>query len=82
MVTEIKTEEFGPLLKSLRLASGFGLTRFAEMIGVAPSYLSDLEHGRRPVPRDTPMLATIAEKLGLLRGNPYWERYWNAARAR
>ena len=42
-----RKNEFGSLLKTLRLSRNITLRRFAEMMGVAPSYLSDVENSRK-----------------------------------
>jgi choline kinase/transcriptional regulator with XRE-family HTH domain len=42
---------FGPYIRDLRKQAGFGQREFARLIGVAPSYLNDMELGRRASPR-------------------------------
>lgn len=41
-------EPFGQLLRNTRKAAGLGLREVAEMLHVSTSYVSDVEHGRRP----------------------------------
>lgn len=36
-------KRFGQFLRSKRLAKGFSLRRFAELVGVSPTYLSQVE---------------------------------------
>lgn len=57
-------KEFGPLLKSLRLGRSITLRRFAEMLGVAPSYLSDVENSRK-APFSTENIDKACDILGL-----------------
>ena len=58
-------DDFGPFLRDLRLKANLGLRRFADLIGVKPSNLSDIENGRRHPPGDLEKLREIAETLGL-----------------
>ncbi|GHT36751.1 hypothetical protein AGMMS49593_02370 [Endomicrobiia bacterium] len=44
------TITFGDYLKELRAKKSFTLRGFATMIGMAPSYLSDIEQGKRNAP--------------------------------
>ncbi|GHT40548.1 hypothetical protein AGMMS49921_02130 [Endomicrobiia bacterium] len=44
------TITFGKHLKELRAKKSFTLRGFATMIGMAPSYLSDIEQGKRNAP--------------------------------
>ena len=66
------SETFGSYLKSLRLAKGMGLRTFAEKLGVQPSNLSDIEHGKKTPPRDPERLAQIAQILGIQRNSEEW----------
>lgn len=56
--------EFGQFIEKKRLDKGITLRKFAEQVGIAPAYMSDLENGRRlpPIPEK---LETIAKKLSL-----------------
>jgi transcriptional regulator with XRE-family HTH domain len=72
--------EFGPLLRDLRLNANIGLRRFAELVGIKPSNLSDIENGRRYPPADPDKLREIAEALGLADDSSEWQRLFDAAR--
>lgn len=41
-----KRKPFGTVLREKRLAKGYSLRKFAEMIGVSPTYLSLIEQGK------------------------------------
>ena len=56
--------EFAEFLKQKRQNKGYTLRGFAEMIDVAPSYLSDIEKDKRNAPSDE-IIAKIVEKLEL-----------------
>ncbi len=73
-------DDFGPFLRDLRLKANLGLRRFAELIGVKPSNLSDIENGRRHPPGDLEKLREIAETLGLAEDSEDWRRLFDAAR--
>ena len=75
-------EEFGPFLRDLRLKANLGLRRFAELIDIKPSNLSDIENGRRHPPADLAKLREIAEVLGLAEDSDEWPRLFDAARRR
>lgn len=68
------SETFGSYLKSLRLAKGIGLRTFAEKLGMHPSNLSDIEHGKKTPPRDPERLAQIAQVLGIERNSEAWNK--------
>lgn len=72
--------DFGPLLRDLRLRANLGLRRFAELVGIKPSNLSDIENGRRHPPSDPEKLREIAEALGLAEDSLEWEQLFDAAR--
>ena len=37
--------QFGQMVRSKRVAKGFSLRKFAELVGVSPTYLSQVEQG-------------------------------------
>ena len=41
---------FGEFIKEKRLTKGINLRKLAELTGIAPSYLSDIEQGKRNAP--------------------------------
>lgn len=43
-------EKFGEYLKNLRLKKDISLREFAKKLGIQPSYLSDIEQGKRNAP--------------------------------
>lgn len=61
------TKPFGQLLRDKRVAKGYSLRRFAQEVGVSPTYLSQVEHGKVAKPPTTERLRRIAE---LLEENP------------
>lgn len=56
--------EFGKFIETKRKEKEITLRGFAEMIGIAPAYMSDLEKGRR-YPPDLDKLTLMAQYLGL-----------------
>jgi transcriptional regulator with XRE-family HTH domain len=44
-------EKFGVFLRELRNGNNFSLREFAIKIGMTPSYLSDIEQGKRNAPK-------------------------------
>ena len=75
-------EEFGPFLRDLRSKANLGLRRFADLIDIKPSNLSDIENGRRHPPADPEKLREIAQALGLAEDSDEWRRLFDAARRR
>ena len=55
---------FGTFITEKRKAAKITLRGFAEMIGIAPAYLSDIEKGKR-YPPDREKLDLMAQKLCL-----------------
>jgi transcriptional regulator with XRE-family HTH domain len=71
--------EFGELLKEFRLALGVGQSEFSKMIGMKPSNLNAVEHGRRKPPESPDKLREMAIALGLEEGSENWMRFVDAA---
>jgi transcriptional regulator with XRE-family HTH domain len=58
-----KHDSFGRLLRDKRVEKGFSLRKFAELVGVSPTYLSQVEQGNvRPPTADR--VKRMAELLG------------------
>lgn len=45
-----QSTEFGDLVRKLRLGLGLSLRRFAELVGISPTYASQIEKGKLPPP--------------------------------
>src|SRR5688572_22291816 len=73
-------EEFGDVLRELRLAAGYGLRRFAKLIGELPSNLSAIETGVRSPWRTQEKLRAVASALALEEGSRNWDRFFLSAR--
>jgi len=72
-----KNESFGSYSKELRLKSGFGLRRFANLIEMKASNLCDIEHNRRAMPKE--YMEPVAEALGLEKDTADWEKFFELA---
>ncbi len=70
---------FGEYLRECRLKAGYGLRSFAVVIGMQPSNLSNIEHGRLPPPQDAKVLEFIAETLGLSKGSKTYSLFFDLA---
>ncbi len=57
----ISKETFGSYIRSLRIKNNIGQRELAKKIGVAPSYLNDMEKNKRTAPR-----ADIIKKLSII----------------
>lgn len=56
--------KFGEYVKVKRMEKGVNLRKLAELLGIVPAYMSDIEKGRR-YPPDKDKLYKIAEALHL-----------------
>lgn len=55
----------GTVMHEARVKAGITLRELASKVGCAPSFLSEVENGLRPAPKDEPLLIRIADALGL-----------------
>ena len=55
---------FGPVLRARRVEKGFSLRKFAEKVGVSPTYLSLVETGQAPYQPTVDRIKKMAELLG------------------
>jgi transcriptional regulator with XRE-family HTH domain len=62
MATE-KVEHFGQVLRKTRIEAGHSLRKFAQLIGVSPTYLSQIEQGKVPTPPTADRVRKMAEVL-------------------
>lgn len=58
-----KRKTFGQRLREKRIEKGFSLRRFAELVGVSPTYLSQVEQGN-VMPPTADRVKRMAELLG------------------
>lgn len=58
------TDQFGSLLRERRLAKGYTLRKFAELVDVSPTYLSLVEQGKVERPPTAERIRKMAELLG------------------
>lgn len=56
--------KFGPFIRDRRTAKGYSLRRFAELVGVSPTYLSHVEQGKVDSPPTADRIQKMAELLG------------------
>lgn len=63
MATDAR-KSFGLLLRETRTARGFSLRKFAEMVDVSPTYLSQVEQGKVDKPPTAERVRRMAELLG------------------
>ena len=54
---------FGQVLRERRVAKGFSLRKFAEMVGVSPTYLSQVEQDKVDKPPTAERVRRMAELL-------------------
>ncbi len=63
-MSRTKHETFGELIRRVREEQDYGLREFAKLIGVSPTYLSQVERGELGPPAEERVIKT-AELLGL-----------------
>lgn len=59
-----RTKSFGAVIREKRLAEGYSLRKFAELIEVSPTYLSLVEQGKVERPPTAERVCRMAEVLG------------------
>lgn len=59
-----KTRPFGQLLREKRVEKGFSLRKFAGLVGISPTYLSQVEQGKIEKPPTAERVKRMAELLG------------------
>lgn len=75
-----KTLHFGQLLKEIRIKeTRLGLRRFANLIEMAPSNLSNIERGKSPPPNSKPKIDSICDALGLGQEDPKRDEFFDLA---
>ncbi len=57
-------KHFGSVLRATRVEKGFTLRKFAEKVGVSPTYLSLVETGQAPYQPTVDRIKKMAELLG------------------
>lgn len=75
----LSDERFGEMLKRLRLDAGFGLRRFAGLIGERPSRLSEIETGKRLPWKAKSNLRFVANALEIPKGTHERKLFFEAA---
>lgn len=55
---------FGDLLRATRVAKGYSLRKFSELVDLSPTYLSQVEQGKIERPPTAERVRTMAELLG------------------
>ena len=71
--------EWGQFVRERRLAAGYGLREFANLIGILPSNYNHMEKGRTPPPQDKARLDQIAEVLDIDAGSEDYGRLMDLA---
>lgn len=59
-----KRQSFGPYVRSKRVEKGYSLRRFAELVGISPTYLSHVEQDKVDSPPTADRIQKMAELLG------------------
>lgn len=70
---------FGELLRDHRRRVGITLRAFAADAGLDPAYISRIERGIIPPPKDESKVIALAETLGLTEGSEEWTAFTDAA---
>lgn len=59
-----KPRTLGKLIRAARVAKGYSLRKFADMVGVSPTYLSQVEQDKCERPPTAERIRKMAELLG------------------
>ena len=59
-----RDQTFRQMLRAKRLEKGFSLRKFAELVGISPTYLSQVEQGKIEKPPTAERVKKMAELLG------------------
>ncbi len=78
-VSNMSRETFGSILRRLRLENGFGLRKFAKLVGILPSNLCHFESGKLNPPQNNETLERMAKVLNLKDGSPDWNKFFDLA---
>ena len=70
---------WGEFVREKRLSLGYGLRRFAELVGMLPSNYNHMEKGRMSPPQSKAKLDEIAEALGIQEGSDEYHRLMDLA---
>lgn len=70
---------FGKFLRESRLKAGYGLRAFAVALGMKPSNLSSIEHGRISPPQNPQKLEEMAKILGFKKDSRERQRLFDLA---
>ena len=70
---------WGQFVREKRLGLGYGLRRFAELVGMLPSNYNHMEKGRMSPPQSKKRLDQIAEILGITAGSPEYHTFMDLA---
>lgn len=78
-ITQAK-KSFGQLLKKIRIEkANIGLRRFAELVELQPSNLSNMERGKIPPPANSKTIKCICDTLGLSKSDPLRSQLFDLA---
>lgn len=72
-------ETLGSYLKKTRLEKGFGLRKFAKLIGILPSNFCHIESGKHLPPQNPETLKKMADVLGLKDGSAESNKFFDLA---
>jgi transcriptional regulator with XRE-family HTH domain len=70
---------WGDFVRRKRLGMGYGLRRFAELVGMLPSNYNHMEKGRMSPPQSNAKLDEIAKLLGIAPGSTEYHKFMDLA---